>query len=193
MGENLTTKNDIVVWNYDHIVRVRLESDKDIAPAKVLGTGKYEDSVSVSLPTVLGQYFPFEIINLDFSSQNPPLENGRIEKEILSVEYTISHQKARGPKGFVLIYTTIIDDNTLDSAAIVNNSNRLQISGWAGLSDEEFDQNITDCDGKVTCIEDVLQQFCSKYGYDAEFKKMKRKMPGVENYICSIAGILKKR
>jgi len=193
IGENLTTKNDIVVWNYDHIVRVRLESDKDIAPAKVLGTGKYEDSVSGSLPAVLGQYFPFEIINLDFSSQNPPLENGRIEREILSVEHTISHQKARDPKGFVLIYTTIVDDNSLDSTIIVDNSNRLQISGWTGLSDEGLNQIITDCDEKVTCIENVLQQICSKYGYQAEFKKIKRKLSGEDNYICSIAGTFKKR
>ncbi len=193
ISEKLTTKKDIVVWNYDHITRVWLEPDKDIAPAKVLGTGRYEDSVARSLPVVLNQYFPFEIINLDFSSQNPPLEDGRIEKEILSIEYTIYHQKASNPKGFVLIYTTIIDGNNLNSTTIVDNSNRLTISGWSGLSSEELNQSITDCDGKLECIETVLQQICLKYGYEVEFKKIKRKIPGEENYICSIAGTFKMR
>lgn len=191
--EKMTTKNDIVVWNYDHIIRVRLETDPDVAPGRVLGTGKYEDSVSGNLPASLDPYFPFEIVNLDFTSQNPSLENGRIEKEILSVEHTIAHHKAKDANGFVLIYTTIIDNNNLDFSSIISKSNQLQIHGWSGLSEGGFNQTISICDEKIGCIENILQQFCQKYEYDSEFKKIKKKVTGSNGYIYSIAGILKKR
>lgn len=190
--ENLTTKKQIVVWNHNQIIKFRLETEPAIAPATVLGTARYENSVISPLPEILSRFIPFDVLNLDFSSQDPQSECGRIEREILSLEHTISHQKNSDSNGFVLIYTTIINGNTLNSTTIVRNSNHLQISGWQGLSSEGLDQNISDCNNKVECIENFLRQICSKYGYNVQFTKIKRKFPDEERYICSVAGLLKR-
>ena len=101
---NLTEKECIVVWTHSHIKKLRLETE--LSPAKVLGATRYENSTLRS-SFAISEHFPFDIINLDFSSQQPDLESGRIEKEIQSLEKTIRLQRECQRTGFMLIYTTL--------------------------------------------------------------------------------------
>jgi len=184
---NLTTKERVFVWNHSLIKKLRLETE--LSPAIVLGTTRYEDSISSSSFS-LRTYFPFDVINLDFSSQDPDLERGRIEKEIQSLEKTVKSQKEKGNERFVLIYTTLLNSNNLDYRSIVNRSNAIQVARWSGLSLESFPSSIVDPIEKVECISTVLSKICLKFDYDAEIENRCHRLGTTPKYICSIIGLL---
>lgn len=161
----ITEKDNIIVWTYSLQKKFRLEAYTGCA---VEGCCRYEDSASVASP--LQDYLPFDTINLDFSSQNPTLENGRIEKEIKSLEETIKLQRERqeDKKGFVLIYTTLLNSHTIDKELVLRNSNDMQIQGI-----NKFQNTITNQNEKMDFIEMVLEAIFLKYGYSSYKKNRK--------------------
>lgn len=187
---NLTSKDYVTVWTYGHIKKLRLETE--LSPARVFGPTRYEDSISSSSFSLSG-HFPFDIINLDFSSQDPDLESGRIEKEIECLEKTIRLQRARGNEGFVLIYTTLINLNSLDYSSMVNTSNTMHVDGWSGIASGKFSSSITDQREKIKCIEIILNEICSKYNYNGEFKTRHYPVGRTQRYVCSIVALLNPR
>ena len=74
LDENLAQRGDIVVWNNEYLKMIRLETE--LGDSSVLGTLRYENSIR-NQNFSLKQYFPFDIINLDFSSQKPISEYRR--------------------------------------------------------------------------------------------------------------------
>jgi len=163
--EELTQRECVVAWNFSYFKKLRLETE--ISPAKVFGPPRYENCASsASFP--IKEYFPFDVINLDFSSQDPAFEAGRIEKEIVSVENTIKLQKIKGSDSFILVYTTVLNANDLDYEGLVQTSNSIPASGWLGLPSEEFPVKIGKQEEKMRCIETVVSKMCSKYGYNCK-------------------------
>lgn len=183
--EELTQRECVVAWNFSHIKKLRLETE--ISPAKVFGPPRYENCASsASFP--IKEYFPFDVINLDFSSQDPAFEAGRIEKEIGSVENTIKLQKTKGSDSFILVYTTVLNANDLDYESIVQTSNNIPSSGWSGLPSEEFPVKVVKQEEKMQCIETVVRKICSKYGYNYEIEMKAISIGKGNRYkICSIA------
>lgn len=162
---NLTRKECVIAWTYSHIKKLRLETE--ISPVRVVGTTKYEDSVVSSSFSISGD-FPFHILNLDFSSQDPSFETGRIEKEIKGLENTLMIQKRKGGTTFALMYTTVLNSTHLNYKNIAETSNSLHVSGWQGLSLGDFPSEVTDQTHKMRCIEAVLEKMFAKYGYRYE-------------------------
>lgn len=188
MENKLTHKQLVIAWNHDRFKAIRLETEA----CKTLGATRYEDSIVTSSHPVF-DHFPFDIINLDFSSQEPESENGRIENEIRGLEKTIQMQKERGQdlEGFVLIYTTLINSRELNCETIIQNCDRTRIQGWSGLSLNGFTPNATDQTEKIRIIETVLNQLSFKYNYNIELNKANIELSEEEELICSIAGIIK--
>jgi hypothetical protein len=187
---SLTTKDCVIAWTYSHIKKLRLETE--LSPTIVFGPARYEDSISSSSFS-LRSHFPFDVINLDFSSQDPYLETGRVEKEIECLEKTIILQSAQRNKEFVLVYTTLLNSNSLNYMSIVSTSNAVHVPGWSGIPSGNFPPSITDQMEKIRCIESVLSEICLKYNYNGEFEKRFYSVGGTRKYICSIAGLVSRR
>lgn len=184
------TKRDLVVaWTYSYQNTWRLETA--LGKSEVLGSTRYENEI-ISNPQSILCHFPFDIINLDFYSQNPLQVNERIEKEIKSTEYTIKFQNEKSDKGTVLIYTTKIDSNPLNPNLMKEFSDSIIISEWHGLSINGFSYNITHCQKKIRFIEHILKEICTKYNYNNSFKKLFLNLPGDNEHIYSIAGLLER-
>lgn len=186
----LTLREHVTAWTYGHIEKLRLETE--LSPARVFGPTRYEDSISKSSFS-LRAHFPFDVINLDFSSQTPDLESGRIEKEIECLERTIKLQRAHNNRGFVIIYTTLLNSNNLDYGSMVNSSNALHSPGWSGIVSGSFPPSVEDQREKIECMESILTEICSKYNYDVEFERRSFSMSGTQHSVCSIAGLLRAR
>jgi hypothetical protein len=174
---DLTTRDRVFVWTYSYLKKSRLEPELD--PAKVFGSTRYEDSILRQSFSLSGN-FPFDLINLNFYSQDPELECGRIEKEIESLEKTIRLQRENENKRFILIYTTLLNSNNLDYRSITNT---------LGLSSQNFPLTITRQTEKIRCIKKVLDEICSRYDYTSEFRE-KRYPVDRGKYIWSIAGLV---
>ena len=189
LDENLAHRGDIVVWNNEFIKRMRLETELGVT--MVLGSSRYENSIkNQNFP--LKQYFPFDIINLDFCSQEPISEEGRVEKEVISIEETIKFQK-RTETNFIMIYTTILDNNTLDLNKICDESDERMLRGWPGLviDDELLNDLIDDNSKKIEGIECILNQISRKYNYNFESSD-KLSINHGRNVIFSISAILRR-
>lgn len=192
ISSHLTQKPLVYAWNHEYFKFIRLETE-GIAN-KVLGTTRYEDSVHESSGELL-DHFPFDLVNLDFSSQDPESENGRLERELNGIEATIKLQKEKRDtkKGYVLIYTTLINSKELDCSVLTQNCRNFSVSGWT--KDIQLNGNptvVTDYNKKVIIIESILSQLSEKYGYDIEIEKMECEHEEGKR-ICSIAGIMKYR
>lgn len=181
----LTKKEHVVAWTYSHIKKLRLETE--ISPARVFGPARYETCTSRSSFPIKG-HFSFDMINLDFLSQDPSFEIGRVEKEMKSLEETIRLQKEMGGDIFILMYTTVLNSNDLDYTSVVQTSNNMPVLGWAGLPSEVFPGKIGEQAEKMRCIETVLSRICSKYEYGGEIDRTAIPLGGDMKYtVYSIA------
>lgn len=190
LDENLAQRGDIVVWNNEYLKMIRLETE--LGDSSVLGTLRYENSIR-NQNFSLKQYFPFDIINLDFSSQKPISEDGRIEKEVISIEETIKFQKTT-ETNFIMIYTTILDNNTLDLNKICDESDKRMLRRWPGLTiDEELLEGpINDSSKKIEGLGCVLSQICRKYNYSFESAEKVCINCNDGNVVYSITAILRR-
>lgn len=190
--ENKITLNRFVyAWNHDRFKALRLETE---GKANMLGPTRFEETMSTSSEEII-DLFPFDILNLDFSSQDPELEVGRLEKEISSLENTIKIQKEKkqDKRGYVLFFTTLINSNELNCETLIENCNNVRIQGWNGnLRFEGNPNNIMDIPKKVKIIESILIQLSNKYNYCIKLEKMEYKLNG-EKLLLSIAAIIKHR
>lgn len=192
IDSKLTQKGYVFVWNHDNFKAIRLYSDGKVK--KVLGATRYEDSITDSSHELM-EHFPFDLVNLDFSSQDPESEDGRLEREIKSLEYTIKLQKEKRDKkkGYVLIFTTLINSKDLNCDTLIQNCRGIAVNGWT--QDLVFQGNptvVTEYSKKVEIIESILNQLSEKHQYNIEIEKMEREQEEGK-HICSIAGIIKHR
>lgn len=183
--EELTEKECVVAWTHSHIKKLRLETE--ISPARVIGIARYETCASNPSFVIKGQ-FPFDIVNLDFSSQEPVFELGRVEEEIRSLEDTIKLQSDTGGDNFIMVYTTVLNSNDLDYSSIVHKSNNMPVLDWSGLSPDEFPTKIAEQVEKMRCIEATVSSMCFKYKYNVEIESQSILLSKDRKYmLCSIA------
>lgn len=192
IDSKLTHKGNVIIWTHDFIKAYRLDADGKAN--KVLGSTRYEDSVNNSSHELI-ENFPFDLINLDFSSQDPESEDGRLEREIKSLEYTIKlqNEKRNGKEGYVLIFTTLINSKNLNCDVLIQNCRSITVNDWTNdISLQGCTSVITDYSKKVEIIELILNQLAEKHRFTIEIEKMERKQQEGK-HICSIAGIIKHR
>lgn len=186
----LTNKELIIGWNKGNIEVIRLTGEK---LGSVIGPYVYEDSIIGGRNDVQDK-FPFDILNLDFSSQKPESENGRLEREILSVEHTIKLQSDKGNDGMVIIYTTLLNSKPLVIDRVKQNSDDIRIQEWNGLSIDDLPSNMIDSHEKIKCLKEILQQIFSKYQYENKkfFDPLHIRLSNGFGYILSIGLLLKR-
>lgn len=186
----LTKKELIIGWNKARNTALRLDSEGKIGT--VFGGTKYEDSI------VLGGHeiqtnFPFDIINLDFSSQHPEVEDRRLENEIYSIEHTMNLQITKGNKSMILLYTTLLGSKPLNLNQIKKNSDNIRVQGWNELSINGLPSTIIDYNEKISCLNEIFRQVCLKYIYEKiEDCKKSYMLSNGSGYILSMAVVLKK-
>lgn len=187
----LTNKKNILAWNYSHIKVWRLETEPQISPAIVLGATRFEDSI-LSNNHPLINYFPFDVLNLDFSSQEPGSHEGRMEKEIQSLERTIEIQKRVGVQlgGFALIYTTLLNSREINCHTIIQRSDDMRFQRWPGLNLNDQPVRTSNQVEKMRIVEKILCQLTSKYGFDVELDTVHKSLSHGYS-VFSIAEILK--
>lgn len=186
----LTKQEKIYAWTYSHIKRMRLETE--LSDVNFLGLSKYE--TSVANPNFrLKAHFPFHIINLDYLCQEPRREQGRLEKELIGLERTISFQRDRRSE-CVLIFTTLLNGHTMDLQAICDESDGIRMPHWRGLLNDGRDKStpISDNQQKITILNEILTDFSGKYFYSTELRTKSIPLPNGAIAYSSVA-ILKER
>lgn len=189
--KNKITKKELIIgWNRVTNEAIRLECER---LGSVIGGYVYEDTIHANRSDIQDK-FPFDILNLDFSSQNPESEERRLEKEIVSIEHTINLQATKGNKGMVLIYTTLLDSNPLNPDEIKQISDNIRIQGWSGLSINGLPSNTIDYNEKIRCVNEIFQQICSKYQYEniEDINSLCIELSNGSGHILSIAVLLRR-
>ena len=161
---------------------------------EILGPTCFEETITTYSDEVIDK-FPFDILNIDFSSQDPESEDGRLEKEILGLENAIKIQKDRQQDkiGYVLFFTTLLNSKELSCETLIENCRNVRVQGCnENIRFEGNPNNITEHSKKIEIIESIFGQLSNKYTYQIELEKF---VVGLnrEKSILSIAAIIKHR
>jgi hypothetical protein len=186
----LIEKRKTVVWSYASVKCWRLETE--LPESTIVGLARYENSVSDDTAFTIKEKFPFNIINLDFSSQDPENEEKRIEKELDSLERTISIQNETNGD-FILLFTTVLNGYSLNFNEICATSDSIRFNGWTRLDDGTHTTYslIQDNEKKIEILEYIFKRIAEKYRYCCECSIMTLKIDDFKMAI-SIAGLLKR-
>jgi len=186
--ENLIQREDSVAWVTTMIKRNRVESE---SIGYVLDGHIYDQSFLDSSCPLISR-FPFDILNLDFGSQDPDLGQGRIEIEIKKLEKIISLQGQKNSERFLLIYTTLIDASSIEPQHIIQNSNAVTVDGWNGLDIRNSSSSITNSDNKRDFLLALFNKLLEKYDYNCHtgLACLTRECSRDREEVFSIAGII---
>ncbi|MHA1267871.1 MAG: hypothetical protein ACTSRS_21755 [Candidatus Helarchaeota archaeon] len=190
--KKLTVTRLIYAWNHDRFKALRLETEGKAK--RILGPTRFEETIVTSEDEIIDK-FPFDILNLDFSSQDPESEVGRLERELLGLEKTIKLQKEKqhDKRGYVLIFTTLINSRQVNCQTLIDNCRDIRVQGWNGnLRFEGNPVDVTEQTKKVEIIESILDQLSNKYNYYLELEKIEIELNKGKS-ILSIAAIIKHR
>lgn len=158
--EGLTTKDNLIVFQRELNKQLRIETDG----FNTLG-GRAFESVMENQDSELLNVFPFEIIYLDFPSQEPEPIEGRAERELESIEYTISTQVSKDSKCFGLIYTSIIDSFGISPTEVFKSSSKKYVDGWYPKKFDGFGERCIEFNESVKLVDAALMVISKKYGY----------------------------
>lgn len=184
--DKISKKDDIVMWNCHLQVRMRLESEGPIAR----GGAKFEHAIGID-PT-LKDNFDFDIINLDYTSQNPEKIDGRLEDELLSLEHVIiNRRKCLGGKKYSLIlFTTMINTCNVLTGTIISASNILNPRSKPLL----FSRNSSPMVSPTEKIDIIIEYYNHLHEiYGIEFVSWEDKRIEINNstFVYSVASIIK--
>jgi hypothetical protein len=161
--ENLIKKEEVVAWVKTMIKRSRAEAE---SVGHVFDGHIYDNELFLGTSCQVRALFPFDVINLDFESQEPTLERGRIEIEMDKLEKIIILQNQHRRNKFVLMYTTLIDAFDIDANRVKQTSDLFTMSGWNGIEPNGFTGLITDSTLKQRYLQNYFEQLTRKYTYN---------------------------
>jgi hypothetical protein len=162
---NLTTNENIFGWTGSFSKRARLET---FVPIKLVGSGRFEDCISADDET-FASLFPFDVLNIDFASQNSEGYVGRIEREVAALELVLKMEKERTPdnKKFVLFFTTKLNSHPVNFLNIKMVSDSIRVTGWLGIDMQSLPENATTDEERIAVVDRAIQQLRQKYKLDA--------------------------
>lgn len=177
-----------LIWASTSIKKLRLETELS---EKVLH-GFFQDEPHLAIPHFLEEDFPKDILNIDFSSQNLELLEGDICKELEGVEGLIQLEKEKDMEGFIIIYTTILNEE--DGLDIEETEQELSSSAQEvqNIQEEVIPQNAI-IEHKRNKILKIIEGICNKYDYcNVKATTFCLEIPNKTEKVYSIAGIFKK-
>jgi len=190
--EKLIEKQDVVAWVKTMNKRWRAEV---VASVRYAYDGSVYDDSFLDSSCLVRNHLPYDIINLDFHSQEPPNEQGRLEKETKKIETIFSLQKQFTCNRFVLIYTTVIDSFALNMNTIIQVSNTMHVNNWSGLNLDGFTNPVSDFEQKKEFLETFINKISEKYGYkcEGEIKHLSNRIGAGSENLFSLAVIMVNR
>lgn len=160
MNAKLTDEDNVFAWTDTLSKAARLETYR---PIKVVGCSRFDDSGSDNVAS-LSSFFPFDIMNVDFSRQDIQDEPQRLELEVNCLEEILKVQREKIlTSGFILIYTTFLGAHPLCPGRIKQSSDSIQVDNWNGLSINNLPSTAVSYDDKMGVVENILIQLSKKY------------------------------
>ncbi len=154
---NISKYDGTVAWTNNSTKKYRIETGVRV---KVFNQAKYED-INLEHHQV-SSYFPFDIINLDFLSQDDWNSPNKLLKVIKSYGETIKCQDTNDSTSFLIILTVPIDEQPIlrDQFEILRD--------FPGVITRcsSFPPSIKNMDEKVSFLETLLVEMISEFGFE---------------------------
>ena len=179
---NISKYDNTIAWTNNSTKKYRIETGVRV---KVFNQAKYED---INLEHhQISNFFPFDIINLDFLSQDDWNSPNKLVKVIKSYGDTVKCQDAKRSSSFLIILTVPIDDSPI----LREQFNILRDFPGVITKCSSFPVSIQDTDEKISFLEALLISMVSDSGFeviDCKTKTTRRPLSAI-----SIAVIAKVR
>lgn len=189
-SEKLILRAETAVWIIsDFHKRMRVEAEN----IGIILEGDILSDAICDTVSQLHNIFPRDIINLDFPTQESNSAIQRIKSEIICLEKNINLQRQKGAQSFLLLFTSIFDALPVEINQIVQDSNAIQVQGWAGLSLSSFPQSISDKSQLEEFLKTSVRQIYQKYGYqNAVIVTLSIDIPNYQDKLFSMAIVVKR-
>ncbi|MCK4729896.1 MAG: hypothetical protein KAT28_01115 [Candidatus Aenigmarchaeota archaeon] len=181
--ECISSKIHILAWCKNSIEALSLDAEGKVN--EVIDEIEFEETILNCGQHKIFDRLPFHILNIDFSSQEIEILNGRIEKELKSIEKIFSEQKRFGNSSFIVMYTTLLEQTAVNTTTIKNNSDQFLVSSWHGLNLSKSN-NINSIADKILTLKEFFQQLAQKYNVNAEIEDHILTIDS-NNSLCSVS------
>jgi hypothetical protein len=187
--EHLSSRDNMFAWCNDYIEASSLEADSKFN--EVLDAADFGEALINCTDHKVDSYFPFHILNIDFTSQAIESGAGRLEKELHSIERVLMKQKEKNRNsGWLILVTTLIDNSNVDTSIIKTNSDQYIIDSWSGITLSKRSTLNTPDDIKSIIIE-FFQQLKLKYELQDDINSFTKPINSHE--IMSVSVLVKKQ
>jgi len=183
---NLVMREDSVAWVSSMNKRWRVEAEN----IGLVIDGHVYDSSFLTPSCPLVSHFPFDILNLDFGSQDAEMNEGRTEIELMAFEKFVHLQGQNGKRKFLVVFTVPINSCDLDCASVVRGSDAMRVDGWGGLRLDKYSEHIVEQSDKTDFIQVIADSVIRKYGYSCHSGLVPLLCSNSKRILFSIAGVL---
>jgi len=164
--EHLSSRDHMFAWCNDFIEASSLDAEAKFK--EVLDAAKFEETMLNDTDHQVYGCFPFHILNIDFTSQAVESGDGRLERELNSIEKTIMKQNGgNGSEAWLMLFTTLIDNAPVSTDVVKTNSDRYAVSSWSGISFSKGG-SLNSLDDIKNVIMEFFEKMKDKYGLQVE-------------------------
>lgn len=154
---NISKYDKTIAWTNNSTKKYRIETGVRV---KVFNQAKYED-INLEHHQV-SNFFPFDILNLDFLSQDDWNSPSKLLKVIKSYGDTVKCQDAKDSSSFLIILTVPIDDSPI----LKEQFNILRDFPGVITKCSSFPDSIQNSDEKISFLEALLITIVSESGFE---------------------------
>ncbi|NQU98428.1 hypothetical protein HQ533_03090 [Candidatus Woesearchaeota archaeon] len=185
--DHLTSRAYLFAWCNDFIEALSLDAEAKFN--EVLDAAKFEETFLSRTDHKVYACFPFHVLNIDFTSQAVESEDGRLEKELHSIEKVLLKQKeTNGNNAWLMLFTTLIDNTPVNVDDIKINSDQYTISLWSGMTFSK-QGSLNDSDDIKNILMEFFHKMKDKYGLQVDIDSFTKPINSHE--VMSISIIVK--
>lgn len=156
VNSKICTYDIILAWTNSSTKKLRVETAVKV---KVFNNAKFDEINQRRHP--IGEFFPFDIMNLDYISQDDWNSGNKLLKVIKSYNDTIKQQKNKGSPAFAILFTIPIIDSPIE---------RSQFSGIDDVRGvivnyNSFPETITSAQEKIDYLQNLIISLINVHGY----------------------------
>lgn len=184
--ERLSSRDYLFAWCNGFVEASSLEAEAKFN--EVLDASKFEETVLHRTDHKVYAYFPFHVLNMDFTSQSVESGAGRLEKELHSIEKVLIKQKMTiRNAGWLMLFTTLIDNTPVNSGEVKENSDRYTTGSWPGITFSK-EGSLNTFDDIKTLVLEFFQKMKDKYGLRVNIDSVIKRINAHEVISISIMG-----
>lgn len=164
ISHRMTSWNNVVPWLDNHINGIRLDSVTGKGHTRMFYGMRFEERGN-RLSSLISDFCPFDVLNLDFPSQSNKCNQGKCEREFMSLNEIIKLQRQTDSRRFLAILTTELGQYSINFNHLLRDIAANSGSSITAILTKCQNNVANNIDETIECINALIAQVCSDRNY----------------------------